>query len=220
MGRPALAIGGVALIGAGVAIAVGWWWPTSEEATYQVVQPVTSVRLDTTSGDVRVTARDVTTTSVHERYHYSGSRPGQAYRLNGGELLLGGCGHDCTVDYEVIVPRNAGVSGGSRSGDVLLDGVAGADVSTNSGDLRVLAAAGPVHADADSGDIDVTLASPQDVKADANSGSVRVVAPGSGYRVVTRTGSGDERISIPTDPAGPHLLDLQADSGDVEVRSA
>ncbi|MBB2932981.1 DUF4097 and DUF4098 domain-containing protein YvlB, partial [Amycolatopsis bartoniae] len=159
-------------------------------------------------------------TSVHERYHYSGSRPGPAYRLEGGQLVLGGCGHDCTVDYEVIVPRNTKVGGTSRSGDVLLDGVAGADVSTNSGDLRVLAPAGPVHADANSGDIDITLASPQDVKADANSGDVRVVAPGNGYRVVAHADSGDERIFIPTDPAGPHLLDLQADSGDVEVRSA
>ncbi|MBB2935345.1 hypothetical protein FHX82_002365, partial [Amycolatopsis bartoniae] len=61
MGRPALAIGGVALIGAGVAIAVGWWWPTTEEATYQVVQPVGGVRLDVSAGDVRVTARDVAT---------------------------------------------------------------------------------------------------------------------------------------------------------------
>jgi DUF4097 and DUF4098 domain-containing protein YvlB len=220
MSRPALAIGGLALIGAGLAIGLNWWWPNTAEADHQVAQPVTGVRLDVNSGDVRITASDVTTTSVHERFHYSGSRPDHAYQLEGAQLVLAGCGHDCTVDYEVVVPRGTTVNGSAKSGDVVLDGVVGTDVTSNSGEVRVTDAAGPVKVHANSGDIEIGLASPQDVHADANSGSVTVTVPADRYRVDVRTRSGDQDVAIPTDPAGAHVLDLQANSGDVRVEPA
>ncbi|GAB2978211.1 DUF4097 domain-containing protein [Amycolatopsis acidiphila] len=220
MGRTALAIGGLVLISAGIAIGVGWWWPSTAEADHQVAGPVAGVRLDTASGDVRITARDVGTTSIHERFHYNGSRPDAAYRLDGTQLVLAGCGHDCIVDYEVVVPRGATVSGSSKSGDLLLEGVLGTDVTSNSGNVRVEDAAGPVRAHANSGDIEIGLASPQDVHADANSGDVTLTVPSDRYRVQARTNSGDQEIDVATDPAGPHLLDLEANSGDVKVRHA
>jgi hypothetical protein len=220
MGRPALAIGGIALIGTGIAIGLGWWWPSTADADHQVAQRIESVRLDTNSGDIRITAGDVTTASVHERFHYSGSRPDQAYQVDGSQLVLTDCGHDCTVDYQVVVPRGTSVSGSAKSGDVDLDGLAVTDVTSTSGEVRVRAAAGPVTAHANSGDVTVDLASPQNVQVDANSGSVTVTVPTDRYRVQARTNSGDQEIDIVTDPAGPYLLDLEANSGDVKVRSA
>lgn len=220
MGRPALAIGGLALIGAGVAIGFNWWSPSTAESDHQVAWSVSSVRLDVNSGDVRVTASDVTTTSVHERFHYRHGRPDQAYRLDGAQLVLAGCGDDCTVDYEVVVPRGSTVSGSARSGDLQLGGVVGTDVTSNSGDVRVTEATGPVKVHANSGDIEVSLASPQDVDADANSGNVTVTVPNDRYRVDVRTRSGDQDVAIPTDPTAAHVLDLQANSGDVRVEPA
>lgn len=220
MGRPALAIGGVALIGAGVAVAAGWWWPTTAEENHQVDQRIESVRLDADAGDIRITAGDVTTASVHERFHYSGSRPDPAYQVEGDQLVLADCGHDCTVDYEVVVPRGTSVTGSAKSGDVDLEGLAVTDVTSNSGELRVREAVGPVKAHGNSGDITVELATPQDVQAAANSGSVTVTVPVDRYRVQARTNSGEQNIDIATDPAGPYLLDLEANSGDVKVTSA
>ncbi|WP_236790562.1 DUF4097 family beta strand repeat-containing protein [Amycolatopsis sp. GM8] len=217
MGRPALAIGGIVLIGAGVAVAVGWWWPQHADAQTQVVQRVQSVRLDTQSGDVRISARDVTSTSVHERFRYSGSRPGQTYRMDGGQLVLTDCGANCSVDYEIVVPRGTTVSGNATSGDIELQGVS-ADVSSTSGQIDVNDATGPVKAHSTSGDISVRLAGPQDVSAEATSGDVDLRVPDNHYRVDARTTSGDRNIEIATDPAGPYVLDLQATSGDITVR--
>lgn len=220
MGRPALAIGGVALICAGVAIAFSSWRSDSAEQDHQLAQTVTSVQLATSSGDVRVVARDVTTTSVHETFHYSGSQPGQGYRLDGATLVLAGCGHDCTVDYDIVVPRGTAVHGNLTSGDVTLDGVVGTDVTSTSGQIRVTGAAGPVKAHATSGDIEISLASPEDVNAQANSGNVTVTVPNDRYRVDVLTHSGEQEVGIPTDPAGAYVLDLQATSGDVRVEPA
>ncbi|TNC26047.1 DUF4097 family beta strand repeat-containing protein [Amycolatopsis alkalitolerans] len=217
MGRPALAVGGTALIGAGVAIAVGWWWPHTGESVHQIAQPIHTVRLDTSSGDVRISAADTTTTSVRERFHYAGSHPDEAYRIADGRLLLNGCGRNCTVDYELVVPRGTTITGGGTSGDVRLDGVA-ADVTSNSGKLTVENAPGPVKAHTTSGDIKISLSTAQDVTADVTSGDVEVTVPDDRYRVNARTTSGDQDIEVPTDPAALHVLDLQATSGDIKVR--
>ncbi|MTD57649.1 DUF4097 family beta strand repeat-containing protein [Amycolatopsis pithecellobii] len=216
MGRPALALGGVALIGAGVAVALGWWWPQTAEA-HELVPGVQSVRLDVSSGDVRVRAGDAGSTSVVERFRYSGSRPDHAYRLDSGQLVLADCGHDCSVDYEIVVPRGTSVTGNANSGDIELAGVS-ADVSNRSGQIDVRDATGPVKVHTNSGDISVSLSSPQDVTAQASSGDVDLTVPDERYRIDARTSSGDRKIEIPADPTGLHLLDLQASSGDITVR--
>lgn len=217
MGRPALAVGGIALIGAGIVIATGWQWTEHAEVSHQLTERIDTVGLDTGSGDVRITVRDVTSTSIRERLSYSGPRPGQTYRVDGGRLVLTGCGGDCTVDYDIVVPRGATVSGGSRSGDVRLSGVS-ADVSSTSGDIRVDDATGPVRARSSSGDIRISLAGPHDVSVDANAGDIDLAVPDDRYRVSSRTASGDQKIDVATDPTGPYLLDLRSASGDISVR--
>lgn len=105
MGRAALAIAGMALVGFGVAVGLGWW-------------------------------------------DYQGrSRPGDAFRVEGDQLVLAPCGGVCSTDYDVTVPRGTTVTG-----------------STTSGLIR-LQETGPVNVFATSGDIEVTLAEPQDVRA-------------------------------------------------------
>lgn len=224
MSRPALAIGGVALIGTGVAIGLGWstgfGWPSSAEQDSLVESRIDTVRLDVDSGDVDIRVGDVATTTVHQEFRYHGARPDDTFQVNGTELVLNRCEPDCSVDYDVVVPRGTAVTGEAKSGDITVEGLAATDVTVQSGDVRVLDGAGSVKVQTSSGDITVNLATPQSVHADANSGDVKVVVPQDHYRVQVQTSSGDQRIDIPTDPASTRTLDLRADSGDVTLTPA
>ncbi|GAB3572927.1 DUF4097 family beta strand repeat-containing protein [Amycolatopsis endophytica] len=223
MGRPALAIGGVALIVAGAGVALGWnWWPNTAraEADESVTQLVSSVRVDNNSGDVRIRIEDTTTTSVHQVFRYDGDRPGRAFTLDGGQLVLDGCGDDCTVDYEVVVPRGTTVNGEVRSGDLTVDGAASVDLRASSGDIEVRDITGPVTTNTKSGDIEIHLATPQDVRAEAASGNVTIQVPPASYRIAGETNSGDRTIDIAQDPAGRNVLDVTTRSGDVSVVNA
>lgn len=220
MSRPALAIGGVALIGTGVAIGLGWWWPSSAEQDSLVESRIDTVRLDVDSGDVAIRVGDVATTTVHQDFRYHGARPDDTFQVNGTELVLNRCEPDCSVDYEVVVPRGTAVTGDAKSGDITIEGLAATDVTVQSGDVRVLDGAGSVKVRSRSGDITVNLATPQNVQAEANSGDVKVVVPQDRYRVQVETRSGDQQIDIPTDPAGTRTLDLRASSGDVRLSPA
>ncbi|HJQ44827.1 MAG TPA: DUF4097 family beta strand repeat-containing protein [Amycolatopsis sp.] len=217
MARPALAIGGIALIGVGVAIGFGWWSPSTSTVDRQVAQRIDTVTLDVGSGDVHLRAGDVGTTTIHQRFHYNGSQPGDAFAVTGTRLELRGCGDNCTVDYDVVVPRGTIVTGEANSGDITAQGLAATDVTTRSGEVHVTDAAGPVTVHANSGDISVALARPEDVQANANSGDVKVTVPANRYRLQIQTRSGDQDISVENDPAGTHVLDLQANSGDVKL---
>lgn len=221
MTRTARAIVGIALIGAGVAIATGWWWPSTAEAREDVREEINAVEIDTDSGDVRIRAADVETTTVNQRFRYTWSAPDNAFTVDGGTLLLGDCGWNCTVDYDVVVPLGTTVRGEVNAGDITLDGVAGVDVNTNSGDIAVRNV-GDVKAAiktvANSGDIELRLDAPADVSAEANSGDIRLTVPRAAYRVTGASNSGDRTIEVPTDPSSRHVLELETNSGDVVVR--
>lgn len=220
MGKPALAIGGVALIVAGAGIALGWnWWPNSAraEASADVTQPVSVVQVDNDSGDVHVRIEDTATTSVRQTFHYRGDPPGDTFTVDGGRLRLSGCGRDCTVDYDIVVPRGTTVNGEVRSGDLTVYGAASVDLRTSSGDIEVRDVTGPVTTNAKSGDIEVWSSVPQDVRAETASGDIRVVVPADRYRVGGDTKSGDRHIDVAQDPAAQHALDLSTLSGDVTV---
>lgn len=238
MQRTSRAIAGIALIGVGVAIATGWWWPSTAEATDEVREPVGVVEIDDDSGDVSVRADDVSTTTVRQRFRYSFGTPDDGFSLEDGTLRLADCGWQCSVDYDVVVPRGTTVHGKLDSGDLTLDGVAGVQVhadsgtitmrnvdgtvkvEADSGDVRGHGLRGPVEAHADSGDVVLHLAAPDSVTADADSGDVELTVPSASYRVTGSTDSGERTITVPTDPGSPFVLDLSSDSGDVTVRTS
>lgn len=239
MGRTGLAVGGVVLIGVGVAVAFGWLWPSTAEATAEVTQRVDTVDVASDAGDVIIRAADVEATTVRQLFRYRWDQPGDAYSVQGATLVLGECPDwGCSVDYEVLVPRGATVTGHVDSGDLTIEGVASADVGADSGDIDVRDVAGPVtvgldsgsftgaglrgdvRAEVKSGDVEVTLAEPGDVRASADSGDVRLAVPEGDYRVEGDTDSGDRDVQIPQDPAAGNVLDLVTDSGDVTVARA
>lgn len=236
MQRTTRALVGVGLIGVGVAVATGWWWPSTAEATDEFREPVRIVEIDNDSGNVTVRAAEVATTTVRQTFRYNWGDHGSGTSLEGGTLRLADCGWQCSVDYEVVVPLGTTVRGEVDSGNLELDGVAEVDVEVDSGNITVRNVAGPVKAEADSGDIrgqdlrggveanadsgDVVLrlAVPGSVTASADSGNVELIVPPASYRVTGDTDSGDRTITVPQDPASEFVLDLDSDSGDVTVR--
>ena len=127
----------------------------------------------------------------------------------------------------------------AHSGNVLLTRVSGTvraratsgnvTATDCTGRLRLEASSGNITADgvraditaiASSGEVDVTLAEPANVHAEATSGNVTVRVPPAGYRVTTDVGAGDERVRIPADPSGRYLLDLRVRSGNLTVEDA
>jgi hypothetical protein len=199
MGRAALAIAGMALIGIGVAIGVGWWQPSHANVEARLAQPIRAVRIDVTSSDVRIRTTESSGTTVHERFTYHGTRPGDTFRVEGDQLVLARCGDRCSTEYDVTVPRGTAVTGSTTSGVILLQDTGPVDVSTTSGGVSVV------------------FAGPQDARVHTTSGDIRLTVPHDRFRIAGDSTSGERRVDIATDPAAPNLLDLTTTSGDVTV---
>ncbi|SEP52141.1 DUF4097 family beta strand repeat-containing protein [Amycolatopsis saalfeldensis] len=210
MARPLLALGGIVLIGVGVAIALGWGLGSSVVRDAKVAQPIHSVKLAADSGDVKIRVGTGAVT-VHQKLHYNfRSAPDDAFRVEGDQLVLGSCGRNCTADFDVVVPAGVPVTGSTSSGGVDIVGVASVDVSSNSGDANVENVAGLVKLTLDSGSID--LRDVGVVQAHSDSGHVS----GDGLRgpVDVSSDSGSVKLKL----AQPSDVKVKAESGSVDVR--
>ncbi|WP_199440470.1 DUF4097 family beta strand repeat-containing protein [Umezawaea beigongshangensis] len=204
----------------------------TEERTVDV--PVTAVRLQNGSGDVRIVrsadapATTVTRTVTHPPRD---DRPsGDSHRVEGGTLVLDGCGDRCSVDYRVVVPgEGVRAYGQVDSGDVVLEGLGDVELDAGSGDVRVGDISGRVYVDSGSGVVagrDVA----GDFVAEVGSGDVDVAEVGGntvltvssgtvrarrmGGEVQVDAGSGDVELELLT----ARSVRAHADSGNLRVR--
>jgi DUF4097 and DUF4098 domain-containing protein YvlB len=117
---------------------------------------------------------------------------------------------DISISYELIVPANTQITSQTGSGDQTIGSVSGAvraqtgsgdigieriggklDAQTGSGDIRVSAVAGAVRAQTGSGDVEVAQISKADVAVHTGSGDVRLTLPtDAAFTLTARTGSG------------------------------
>ncbi|WP_232376437.1 DUF4097 family beta strand repeat-containing protein [Amycolatopsis aidingensis] len=230
MVRPGLALGGVLMIGAGVAVAFGWVWPSTAEATDTVAEQVNSVEIDNASGDIAITVADVAETTVRQTFSYRFGKPEDTFSITEGELYLGDCGWWCSVEYEVVLPRAAAVTGDLSSGALTLEGVASADVHGSSGDVRVRDVDGPVRVDVSSGDVELTDIG-KEITVDTSSGNIigrdlrgAVTAEASsGDITLALTAAGDVRADASsgnielTVPAGEYRVEGESNAGDRRI---
>ncbi|MET9226731.1 DUF4097 family beta strand repeat-containing protein [Lentzea sp. NPDC003310] len=107
------------------------------------------------SGDVTIRYQQgLTETKIHRRVeHRKNNKPsGVQHRVEGDVLVLDGCGDDCEINYEVLVPDAAvAVQGETGSGDAVFEGLAAVDYRTGSGDITVRDVKGDVRATSGSG---------------------------------------------------------------------
>ncbi|EOD70025.1 DUF4097 family beta strand repeat-containing protein [Amycolatopsis vancoresmycina] len=230
MARPLLALGGIVLIGVGLATAFGWGWGSDFENSGTVSQAIRSVKLEGDSGSVKIRSGSGPST-VHETvsYHWRSKPSGPFYRVDGDQLVLGACGVNCSVDFDVVVPPGVPVTGNVDSGGLDIAGVSSVDVHADSGHARVEDVSGAVTLRLDSGSIDLRNVGAVQLHSDSGSitgdkvrGPVDVTSS-SGSVEFTLAQANDVKVNADsgsielTVPGGPYRVQGDSDSGHREI---
>jgi hypothetical protein len=146
----------------------------------------------------------------------------------------------CDVRHEVQVPPAIEVMIDGVDGDVTASRLSGPlTVDRLTGDITAVELSGPLdlrarsgeitgeglrvdvlRAASDTGDVRLELvAPPRSVAITTDNGEVDLAVPADAtYRVDASSDSGEERVLVPLDPASPHTLRVDGDTGDVTVR--
>ena len=238
-----LALGGTMIGGFQI---VEWTSGRVEHVDHRVFpEGVERIRAHVGNGDIQLTGTAGAEVEVEARLGGRISVPElrakQADGLLDVWIACGGPFWSCSADIEIRVPSGVPVevrtSAGdikaldlesparlrSGAGDIRVEGASGGELtmSTAAGDVRATDIGAPlVDADSASGDVLVELsAMPDDVDASSSSGDVRITVPddGAAYNADVRTGSGDTRVGVRTDPLSPHRLRASTGSGDVSI---
>lgn len=211
---------------------------TTADAT--VTEAVTAVEvMDARRGSIEVTTGSGPGVTVHRTVHYrSDTAPEPGQRVSGGVLTFtDGCADTCYVDYRLEVPASAKVRLGNSSGRITVEGVAGAEATSHSGDVSARRIAGPLKIRTSSGDITATAlnapdaeirsasgdatvafaAPPASLSVTTTSGGVDARLPKAPYEVTASTTSGDRDVTLPSTPAAPSRLSFHTTSGDLHV---
>ncbi|KPI05640.1 protein of unknown function DUF4098 [Actinobacteria bacterium OV450] len=191
-------------------------------------------------GSIEVVAGPGPAVSVQRTVHYRGDsapKPG-GEQVSGGVLrLTDGCSDACFVDYRLQVPASVTVRLESGSGRIAVAGVAGAELSSSSGEVTADRIAGPLkvrtssgsvtatgltgptaEVHASSGDARLTFAMPPvSVSAQSSSGDVALRLPQGPYRITAATSSGRRDIPLPSTPTAPSHLSVRTSSGDIRI---
>ncbi|MFF4317693.1 DUF4097 family beta strand repeat-containing protein [Streptomyces sp. NPDC001568] len=214
--------------------------PKTVDADATVTEAVTAVEVsDGRRGSVEVTAGAGPGVVVRRTVHYRGdTAPTPGRRVTDGVLTFTtGCADTCWVDYRLEVPATAKVKVGTSSGRITVTGVAAAELTSESGDVRADGIAGPLKVRTSSGSItgaalsgteaDVRSESgdarlgfsvvPVSVSAVTTSGDVTLRVPRAPYQLAGSSTSGDRDITLPHAPGAPSRLRLESTSGDVEA---
>ena len=220
---------GVALIALLLGCAPGAGPVRTQEQRGQIDAAV--VRLDLGSSAVTVRSGAVGRIDLLARIRHSVREPEQSWRSDGDALVLHGCGRDCSVDYELVVPSGTSVEGMDGSGEVTLTGVAEVDVETGSGAVEVRDVSGLVTVTTGSGSVllerlgdrgmvnsssgSITgreLSGPMD--ATTTSGDLTLDLARQ-QNVRAQTSSGDVALTV---PAGSYRVDSRPEGGSGESR--
>ncbi|GAA1979814.1 DUF4097 family beta strand repeat-containing protein [Amycolatopsis minnesotensis] len=225
MGKTELRVLGAVVLGAAVALAItactGLGPAEAASDGKPITAPVSVVKFDVPTGGVHVRVEDGAPVSIRRELKFSGTKPvGDSHHVEGGALVLNGCGDGCAVNYDVVVPAALPVSGHVGTGSVVLDRAASADVRTTTGGIDVHGVSGTVRAEARTGDVRTAQTKPGAVYAAAQTGSVTVTVPPSTYRVTAEARTGRVDLRIPNTPSAADTVEAHAGTGSVTVTPA
>ncbi len=187
---------------------------------YDVKDAVTTLRVQSGSGDVVVNESDRTGIAVTETLHYRGDKPTDGHEVGDGTLTLAYTCDDCSIDYNVEVPKGLNVKVDTGSGEITLRALSGpVDVSTGSGEVDASGLLGKTFvAEAGSGNVEAKFgAAPDSVTIETGSGDGIAWVPGGSYHATLHTGSGEQTVEVTNDPAAPKKIVIQTGSGDSKV---
>jgi len=202
----------------------GWMFEQSSESSWSETHPITAVRVDVTSGDVRIGPGGAGQARVRESLRWVVHEPSVRETWDGDSLvvtvLCDGGGFllpdECSADLDVTVPASVPVTVTARSGDVSAGGMSGAvHVQTDSGDIQLTGDSGTVVAHAISGSVSGQGLTAADADVQAESGDVDLGFTAVPQRVVCRVVSGDTLILVPRGDG--YLVTGQTASGERDV---
>jgi hypothetical protein len=205
---------GAILLVAAAGLAFWQFGDRDSDDTHRIDERITTVQLAAESADITIKVSDDEQTTVQEKRKYWLWKHGDAYSVDNGVLKLDGkCGWQCTADFEVTVPRGTKVTGENGSGDLSVEGVAGMDAKSRSGEIKLQDVTGDVKLDLTSGDVEISdLTGKLDVKA--NSGDIQASGL-KGGPVSVETSSGDIELEL----AEANDVRAKGTSGDIEVKA-
>ncbi|MBD7999503.1 DUF4097 family beta strand repeat-containing protein [Oerskovia gallyi] len=207
--------------------------------TYTVTDEITAVRLDLEAGSVTLRGDgSATEVGIERTVDYAGSYPEQeTHRVEDGVLVLSGCGRYCSASYSIDLPAGLPVTGETSHGSIDLDATGAVDVETSNGsitltdvDARIVARTSNgkitgtrlggtdgIDAETSNGSVEISITTPQDVRAATDNGKVQVRVPDGSYRVHAETDLGGTDVSVPDDPDGEFTIDASSSNGRVTV---
>ncbi len=160
--------------------------------------------------------------------HYEFKRPTVKATSSASGLALtshcdnGPLGQNCSINYVITVPKNAGLRLHLGDGNVHLQGIADS-VVVQSGDGDIDATgllSKSVQISSGDGDIHLQWAAPPtNVQLSMGDGNIDLVLPqGSGPYAIRQSGSGSSNIGVATAPDATDTMVLHSGDGDVHVR--
>ena len=208
--------------------------------TETVPQPVTGLVVQSNGGQVQVTSARVDRVHVTETisYNQGTSPPVVTQSVSGGRLSLSdqACTHaDCNVDFDVTVPADVTVTASTGGGQVVVSGIAGANLASGGGPVRATLIRGPLTVNTGGGPLAVRGVSGP-LRAETNGGSLiaqdiaaatATITTGGGPAMVTFA-TAPEKVSVSTGggpatlavPGGPYNLTADSEGGSQSVRIA
>jgi hypothetical protein len=228
----ALVVGAVLTVSTGCGIRIMKY---EFQDDHVVAEKFTSVKVrsDQDSGNVSIRYQQgLAETKVHRRVEHSkDNKPsGVAHRVEGSTLVLDGCGKNCEINYEVLVPAaDITVVGDIGSGDVTVEGLASVDFRTGSGRVIARDISGDVKVKTGSGDFEGVRIEGA-VTADMGSGRIQLdsikgkalLVTGSGdidgtsmgNEVIANADSGRVRLTL----SAPKSVKAVTGSGDITIQ--
>ncbi|WP_432537848.1 DUF4097 family beta strand repeat-containing protein [Kineococcus arenarius] len=245
-GRAALAVLAAAVVGFGAVDVLGDLTATRTESAEVFAGPVTALHVVGDTGDVRVTAADVTDVRVRTLVHSGWSQPGSSAELTDGVVRLssacsgGAWMSPCEVSWEVTVPQGLDLDLRTGTGDQSLDGgfgrvvsvagtgdlhAAGADADdlsaqTGTGDVELAGRYDALRVRTGTGDVAADLrAAPGSVQVTTGTGdaTVRLPAAAEGYDATASSGTGDVTLDVPVNSTSERQVRVSASTGDATV---
>jgi len=222
MGQMRLRISGLLLGAIFSALALGCSDPDVHTERAAFDDTVQSISVDVGSGDLTLRGSDVDTVAVTARIEGPTNHLGSSL-LDGRLSLFDDCHEQhCSVDVTAIVPSGVPVELHSGSGDIELDDLLATILAhTGSGDITGAGLAGAdLSAETGSGDVSLDVSeSAEQIVVRTGSGDVALSVPAGGYSLTITTGSGDRHVSgIDSDSGAASSIAVSTGSGDVVIR--
>jgi hypothetical protein len=193
---------------------------------------LTSLKVESGSGDVHLTSAPEGSAMVvvaHVTEDLT-SPHRQALRQPGGVLqLTDSCGSilntQCSVSYDISVPKGVKVDAGSGAGDVTAIGLttdASIDLHSGAGDVTATTVgAAVIRLSSGAGDVDGQLTRvASNLDASSGAGDVTLTVPNASYAVRAESGAGTvSDSSLRIDPTSPFRISATSGAGNVTIKT-